>query len=50
MVSTYTADLGRGDSAHTYTPGTVDMGSAWNRYGVPGQSVEDGGVTVDTRP
>ena len=48
VVSTYTADL---DAVIplTYTPGTVDMGSAWNRYGVPpGQSVQDGGVTIDT--
>lgn len=48
IVNTDTADVDPG-IVITYTPGTMDMGSAWNRYGVPpGQVVEDGGSTIDT--
>ncbi|MCB0131883.1 MAG: hypothetical protein KDD78_13580 [Caldilineaceae bacterium] len=48
IVSTYTTDLDPVIDI-VYEPGTVDMGSQWNRYGVPpGQVVNDSDQLVDT--
>ncbi len=48
VVSTYTADLNPVIDI-VYEPGTLDMGSQWNRFGVPpGQQVQFDGATVAT--